>query len=205
MCIDKTDPHAHQLVPPDKEKELIQSHNWSHREGMKKGKKFVSVFDVTTGQLTDYERMADHLLIEEQLFQMAAAPPKVCNPNRGINDDHGYDFADLRLRMGRRFFSVPPSLARRLLLSRAIRASSPRRTNAVFSLRPVKRDAFSKISSSIFRVVLICINMHHSYIFVNVKCSPPLLLFVENLLDKDGKKQDPTPFLLKRGMRVITC
>jgi len=102
---------------------------------------------------------------------VTATPPKVGNPNRGINDDHGYDFADLRLRMARRSFSVPPSLARRLLLSRAIRASSPRRTNAVFSLSPVKRDAFSKILSSIFRVVLMCTNMHHSYIYVNYKMS----------------------------------
>ena len=115
--------------------------------------------------------MAGHLCIEQQFFKMMAAPPKVGNPNRGINDDHGYDFADLRLRMARRSFSVPPSLARRLLLSRAIRASSPRRTNAVFSLSPVKRDAFSKISSSMFRVVLICIYMHHSYIYVKYKMS----------------------------------
>jgi len=187
MYIDKTDPHARQLVPLDKEKEFIQSCNWSHREGMKKGKEFVSVFDVTTGQLTDYKKMADHLCVEEQFFKMTAAPPKVGNPNGGINDDHGYDLADLRLRIGRRSFSVPPSLARRLLLSRAIRASSPRRTSAVFSLRPVKRDAFSKISSSMFSVVLICINMHYLCIYVNWKFPPFLVPFVENLLVKDGK------------------
>jgi len=81
MYIDKTDPHARQLVPLDKEKEFIQSYNWSHREGMKKGKEFVSVFDVTTGQLTDYKRMADHLCVEEQFSKMTAAPPKVGNPN----------------------------------------------------------------------------------------------------------------------------
>jgi len=187
MCIDKTDPHAHELVPLDKEKKFIQSHRWSHREGLKKGKEFLSVFDVATGQLTDHERMTGHLGIQEQFFKMTAAPPKVGNPNRGINDDHGYDLADLRLRIGRRSFSVPPSLARRLLLSRAIRASSPRRTSAVFSLRPVKRDAFSKISSSMFSVVLICINMHYLCIYVNWKFPPFLVLFVENLLVKDGK------------------
>jgi len=113
MYIDKTDPHARQLVPLDKEKEFIQSYNWSHREGMKKGKEFVSVFDVTTGQLTDYKRMADHLCVEEQFFKMTV------------------------------------------------------------SLRPVKRDAFSKILSSIFSVVLIHINMHHLCIFVN--CKMPLI------------------------------
>jgi len=64
MCIDKTDSNPHQRVPLDKEKEFIQSHNWGHREGMKEGEEFVSVFDVTTGQLSDYERMADHLSIE---------------------------------------------------------------------------------------------------------------------------------------------
>ena len=161
MYIDKTDPHARQLVALDKEKEFIQSHNWSHWEGMKKGKEFLSVFDVPARQLADYKRMADHLCIEEQFFKMTAAPPKVGNPNRGIDDDHGYGFSGLRLRMARRSFSVPPSLARRLLLSRAIRASSPRRTKAVFSVRPVKRDASSKILSSMFNVVLIRINMHH--------------------------------------------
>jgi hypothetical protein len=98
---------------------------------------------------------------------MAAALPQVGNPHGCINDDHGYDLADLRLGIGRRSFSVPPSLASRLLFSRAIRTSSPSRTKTVFSLTPVKRDAFYNISSSMVNVVLICIDMHHLSIYVN--------------------------------------
>jgi len=69
--------------------------------------------------------------------------------------------------MERRLFSVPPSLASRLLLSRAIKASKPSRTKEVFSLTPVSRDAFSNILSSMLSVVLICINVHYICIYVN--------------------------------------
>ena len=108
--------------------------------------------------------MAPYLCIEKQLTEMAAALTKMRNPYGGIDDDHGYDFAVLRLGIGRRSFSVPPSLARRLLLSRAIRDSNPSRTKAVFSLMPVNRDASSKILSSMFSVVLMCMSMHYLYI-----------------------------------------
>jgi hypothetical protein len=71
--------------------------------------------------------------------------------------------------MERRLFSVPPSLASRLLLSRAIKASKPSRTKAVFSLTPVSRDALSNILPSMFSVVRICINMHETCIYVKKK------------------------------------
>jgi hypothetical protein len=75
-----------------------------------------------------------------------------------------YPQGDFRLGIARRPASVPPSLANRLPLSRAINASRPSRTREVFSLTPVSRDALSSISSSMFIVVLMCItyvwNMH---------------------------------------------
>ena len=83
---------------------------------------------------------------------------KVVHPNRSISKNHNYIFSKLRLGIVCNSFSVPPSFARRLLLSRAIKASRPSRTNEVFSLIPVKRDAFSKILSSMFIVVIICFN-----------------------------------------------
>ena len=97
---------------------------------------------------------------------MPASLAKVGNPNRSIDKDHIWPYAGLRLGMGRRFFSVPPSLASLLLLSRAIKASKPSRTKDVFSLTPVSRDAFSKILSSMLSVVLICICMPILYIQV---------------------------------------
>ena len=71
-------------------------------------------------------------------------------------------YAGLRRGMARSPFSDPPSLSSRLLLSRAIKASKPSRTRAVFSLTPTSLDAFSSILSSMFSVVLMCINMHTS-------------------------------------------
>jgi hypothetical protein len=89
------------------------------------------------------------------------------NPNRSIDENHTRGYLDRRLGMGRSSLSVPPNFARRLLLSLAMRASSPSFTKEVFSLIPVICDAFFRILSSMFNVVLICINMHYLYIYVN--------------------------------------
>ena len=75
-------------------------------------------------------------------------------------------------------FSVPPSAARRLLLSFAMRASSPSLTKDVFSLIPVNFEALLISSSSIFKVVLMISSnnlnamMHllYTYIDAQIKC-----------------------------------
>jgi acetyl esterase/lipase len=56
--------------------------------------------------------------------------------------------------------SLPPNSANRRLADRAISASSPARTRAVFSAIPESLDASLRSLSSIFNVDLICINMH---------------------------------------------
>ena len=91
---------------------------------------------------------------------------EMVDPDGSINKNHDYNLVDLRLGMLRNAFSVPPSLARRLLLSLAIKDSRPSLTREVFSLIPVKRDAFSRILSSMFSVVLMHIMMHHLCILV---------------------------------------
>src|SRR6266849_374149 len=68
------------------------------------------------------------------------------------------------LRIFLSFFSVPPKSASRRALSRAISASSPSFTSEVFSSTPESRAAFLNKSSSMFKVVRICINMYHSCI-----------------------------------------
>jgi hypothetical protein len=100
---------------------------------------------------------------------MPVACAKMIDPNGRINNNHNYFIADLRLGIAFNPFSVPPSLASRLLLSRAIKASRPSRTKAVFSETPVRREAFSIILSSMFNVVLICMMMHYLCIHVNSK------------------------------------
>jgi len=77
-------------------------------------------------------------------------------------------FIDRRRGIAFKSFSVPPSIANRLLLSRAISASRPKWTNVVFSVTPVNNDAFFSICSFMFSVVLICISMHLLYAFVKI-------------------------------------
>lgn len=106
----------------------------------------------------------------QQGFQMGAACSQVRHPYRGIGNDHVYFLADLLRGIGCRSLSVPPSSASLLLLSRAIKASKPSLTREVFSLTPVNSEALFSISSSIFSVVLICINMHD--LGIHVKWHP---------------------------------
>ena len=91
-------------------------------------------------QLTDNKRMAKDLLIKEQSFQTFATRSEMLNPNQSVDQNHAR-LRGRRLRIRRSCFSVPPRFAKRRALSLAIRASSPRRTNEVFSFTPVSLAA----------------------------------------------------------------
>lgn len=93
------------------------------------------------------------------------SPPKVVDPDRSIDQNH-QDLV-LRRRTGRNCGSEPPSLANLRALSAAINASRPKRTREVFSRTPVRLEALSSRSSSMFNVVLIHISMHYLYAYVN--------------------------------------
>jgi hypothetical protein len=80
------------------------------------------------------------------------------DPNRRINKDHRLR-SPRRRRMGRKPDSVPASAASRLAASRAIRASTPACTKAVFSRIPVICRARSSNSALMMSVVLICVSM----------------------------------------------
>ena len=95
------------------------------------------VCHLAAGELADDKGMPEDVSAFKKFHEARDACPEMIDPNRGIDENHG-DQAAGRLRgMGRSFFSVPPNLASRRLLSREIRASSPRRTRVVFSLIPV--------------------------------------------------------------------
>src|SRR5580765_3896227 len=119
-------------------------------------------------QLTDNKRMAKDLLIKEQSFQTFATRSEMLNPNRSVDQNHAR-LRGRRLRIRRSCFSVPPRFAKRRALSLAIRASSPRRTNEVFSFTPVSLAASCSRESSILSVVLICIKMPNYADGVNKK------------------------------------
>jgi len=84
--------------------------------------------------------MEKHVFLIKQLRKTAASLSEVVNPDRRVDQ---YHYAPPR--RGTRFASgsLPPSEGRRCALRRATSASSPMRTNVVFSRTPVSRDASS--------------------------------------------------------------
>jgi hypothetical protein len=160
MDIDIAKPSSHELAVLYEEQDLFMRSGLSPGERLEKLKDFSSPCHASAGQLADDKGVDEDFSAFKKFREAGDARPEMIDPNRGIDENHG-DQAVGRLRgMGRSFFSVPPSLASRRLLSRAINASSPRRTRAVFSLIPVSCDAFLMIWSSMFSVVLMCIHMH---------------------------------------------
>ena len=117
-----------------------------------------TIVDAPANKLADDEGMTKHLPGFEQGPEPRVTTAQVPNPDRSI--DENAQAAERRRRIGFSAFSVPPSLAKRRALSRAISASSPNRSKAVFSLIPVSSLARLSNPSSMLRVVLICTSMH---------------------------------------------
>ncbi|MGD8371132.1 MAG: hypothetical protein PVG64_09260 [Syntrophobacterales bacterium] len=88
VSIDKANPLAHQSMSFDEVKEFIKYYSWSHRKGLKMGQEFISVFQISACQFTEYKGMTNYLCIQEQFFKMSAASTEMINPYRGINDNH---------------------------------------------------------------------------------------------------------------------
>ena len=128
-----------------------------HRQCLKKREYLGAILEVSTCNLPDNERMADNMAFIQQCSKLDFPIAEMRNPHRSVNENHSSLPARLR-GIVCSSFSVPASLARRLLLSLAISASRPSRTREVFSSMPVNFAAFWSRSSSMFRVVLIGIS-----------------------------------------------
>jgi hypothetical protein len=76
---------------------------------------------------------------------------------------------------------VPPSWASLLLLSREIRDCSPNLTKDVFSLIPVKSEAFLSISSSINNVVLIT-HPPYAYKYASIMHTKQVVFNFQNMV-----------------------
>lgn len=145
---------------------LVIGHSRS-RQCVEQSEKAVTMGEGAARELPDDERMTEHEVFVEQLGERMTLASQVVHPDRRVGQRHRPSVGGRRRGAGRRSFSLPPRAARRRALSRAMSASSPRRTRAVFSLTPVSRAARRIRLSSTLRVVLICINMHGSCAFVN--------------------------------------
>ena len=133
----------------------------------KQAEDFDTLLQILAGELSKDERVTEDLIGVQEGGQPGASMTKVLHPNGRIDQDHAAGLGRRR-EMGRSRRSAPARDARRRALSRAIRASSPRRTSAVFSSTPVSLAAWRSNSSSILSVVLICISMHD--LGIRVKC-----------------------------------
>jgi hypothetical protein len=63
MGIHKSYPYTHQLIVFNKIKDFLQRDTRGCGESLKKGEDLLPISDVTTGQLTQYERVAYHLRV----------------------------------------------------------------------------------------------------------------------------------------------
>ena len=96
--------------------------------------------------------MSQYLCRFKEGLQRAVSRPKVIDPDGSIDEDHATR-PGRRRRTGFKPRSVPPSFDSRHALSRAINASRPMRTSAVFLETPVNRAARLMRDASMFKVV----------------------------------------------------
>ncbi len=142
-----------------------QSHHLPMRGRKRRGKSLEiaqnarSILQIATGQFTQDEGMHHDQGFAQKRSEPRTAFPEVRDPDRSINKDHRVA-PDRRLGIERNRGSLPARAAKRRAASRAIRASRPACTNAVFFRIPVSCRARSKRSGSMISVVLICMSMH---------------------------------------------
>src|SRR5580693_10576558 len=96
------------------------------------------VSKMTERHFTCDKRMPDDLRLAQQIRKARVPLSQVVHPDRRIDQDHcgGTRWRGLRRLTLRRSGSEPPRAANLRALSRAMRASRPACTTAVFSLRP---------------------------------------------------------------------
>lgn len=153
-----------QPVAVDKSECLVVICHNDCRELVKQAENQRAIGQASARDFADYEWVHEHGTAVEQRSKLRVDPAQMVDPVRRIDQYQEVDperrrGGDLKLRW------LPPSRARRLALSRSIRAFKPSRTVADRSSDPVSLTAFASNSSSIFIVVRIaCLS-------VSIKCS----------------------------------
>jgi hypothetical protein len=161
MHVDPTKSSPHQTTTFDKRKNFVVIRDGNDPQRTQEVEQLGSVRQMPARQLPYDEGMYLHLIRVELSGELRVPLSQVLNPNRGIDEHGNYFFVPVLLRgTARSARSVPPRAARRRALSRAMSASKPACTTAVFSRIPVSFWARSSSLSSIIKVVLICTNMH---------------------------------------------
>lgn len=152
MNIDVSEAPAIKLVPLDVAKRFIGLGN--HRRGklLKQLQNQCPIGQAAAGNLTHDKRMHDHIAAFEQIRKQNVALAKMIDPHRCIDEDQ-LPALWRRRRATRSPGWLPPSLARRLALSRSINALRLSCNKVERSTGPVSFIALASKSSSRFTVV----------------------------------------------------
>jgi hypothetical protein len=162
MDIHQANAAARKLVAVDELEGLVMVRHLGSGHLPEKAEDLRASLQPAERQLTEDERVDENEPVAQKRLQPRVASAQMVDPDRRIDQDQR---GALRVRRARRrgarrkAFSEPPRAARRRALSRAISASRPALTIAVFSLKPVRLRALSRRSSSRISVVLICMSM----------------------------------------------
>jgi len=158
--VDVDPPYAEssQFIAIDELEHLVVLRHRRSGERRQERQDLRAIREPTAREFTDHERMAPHDVFLKSGGQSRVAAAEVIDPDRGVDQ---YQGAGRRRATDSSPGWVPPSAARRRAFSRAINASRPACTTAVFPLRPLSRCASRTNSSSRFNVVLIHMNMHY--------------------------------------------
>jgi len=155
MNIDVTDASAMQVQAIDELQNLValgHSSGWQILEQFKDRR---TVVQTSAGNLANDKRMHDGDRSLEQVDKPWIATAKVIDPHGRVDQNQ----AERSCRLRGAAFNVgwvPPNRARRLALSRSMRAFNPSLTTAVRSIGPANLVAFASNSSSILIVVRMC-------------------------------------------------
>jgi|SRR6516225_1033880 len=158
MRIHPANPLAVQLLALNHTHHFLMLGDLRLRQSLEQSKDLLTIAQRPARQLTDDEGMGHHLTVFQEGPKHAVSNAQMIDPDGRVDEGHAMR-RGRRRRIAPKPGSVPPSLASRWALSRAINASSPMRTSAVFVVTPVNRAARRRRDGSILRVVLI--RMHY--------------------------------------------
>ena len=167
MNVDPAEAAAHQAMALYEREHLMVRRNGHGGQCVEKTEDFFTLAEIAATELADYERMRPDDAVVQLRDKRGVPAAQMVDPYGRVGEQVDYFEGERRRRTGRSRFSTPPRAARRRALSRAISASKPACTMAVFSRIPVSCRARSSRSSSMIKVVLICMNMVGRCIRVN--------------------------------------
>ena len=136
MRVDPADSGSHQAVLLHERQDLVMICERRFGDVPEKREDFSPPPEIPAGQFSDDEGVTPYDAVGQEIREGPVPALKMIDPDRRV-DEHQRAFRGRRRRTGRRVPSEPPRAASRLALSRAMSASIPARTSAVFSLIPV--------------------------------------------------------------------